>query len=149
MFISLTVSWISGFPSRSMPRSQLTGGTARPTNPCSLVSLSTVRNMLQQPHTLPVSTCRHSRSSRSGKRRTSVTDMVFKLDEEDTHRLHTNTSHPLLLPPVDWCCYGDSGTQLAASMCYQECDWWLVSSRYECVCAHVCQFCSALQVVML
>lgn len=135
MFISLTVSWISGFPSRSMPRSQLTGGTVRPTNPCSLVSLNTVRNMLQHPHTLPVSACRHTRSSSSSKRPTSVTDMVFKLDEEDTRRLQQ--THP-----THFCCHRLIGVAMviAARSWQPQCvirsviDGWFHHATSVCLC---------------
>lgn len=87
MFISATASWISGFPSRSMPRSRSTGGTARPTNPCSSASSNTVRNERQHPppctyrssnmaaitrwipnehHTRTTTTCQHLQTHSSG-----------------------------------------------------------------------------------
>lgn len=159
-YVSLSsVSWISGSPSRSMLRSQLTGGTARLTKPCSLVSSNTVRNAPCQRHMIrehtdlngptwqPITrtTCQHHQTCSSGvqpsKRHASSHRHHIRTGWGHGH---TNASHPLLLPPVDWCCYDDSYMQLAPSVGHRECDWWQVSLCCGvCVCVHVRDVCFA------
>lgn len=73
----------------------------------------------------------------------SLTPIPVSITQAVTHTL-SNTSHPLLLPPVDWCCYGNSGTQLAGTACFRE-KWLMAGYTTSCVCA--CALCSALLVL--